>query len=556
MATSVVDLFGLALFIPILAAIADSGLLKGSGILAQAKQFSGIESNNVFLLYLFIFAFIFFMLRSLFILWSNWRQTRFVYDINKYIGTTTYAYYLGMKYEDFMKYDSSQVVRELTISHNHFASFLIKALLLINSELVVLFLVVFGIAIYDVKVFFLILVTIFPVAVLFNLLVKKKMSAFGKRQNELTPKLYKNSNRGIFGFIDVKLRAKEKTLLNDYSSTISELNEIGLRTSVVGIIPAKLFELVTVGGLLLIFVYGAFLADNPNIVLPLIALYAAAGYRVIPSLSKIIPSFLHLQQYAYLFKIYTEPLKEKANEHILHKEQAQILTFETQVDLKDITFHFKDEKTPFFNSINLTVKKGETIGIIGRSGSGKTTLVKMIAGFIQPQKGAIYVDSEKLTEHNFSAWRKKLSYVQQSPYIENTSLARNIAFLEENINEELLLKSIQEACLGDLITSISPFDFEILENGKNLSGGQKQRILIARALYHQAEFIILDEATSALDNETENEINDTVANLKKIGTTLVIIAHRYSTLKHTDRIIEMESGSIINEMSYANLEIK
>jgi len=549
--TSFVDLFGLALFIPILAAVADSSILIGDGYLAQIKTWTGIEEGNVFLLYLFIAAFVFFILRSLFIIASNWIQTIFVYEISEYIGNSTYNYYLNLKYEEFMKFDSSQVVRELTISPSHFANFLIKALLLINSELVVMFLVVAGIAIYDVKVFFLILCTIFPVAFLFNLIVKKKMKYYGERQNELTPKLYKNSNRGIFGFIDVKLRSKEKILLNDYGGTLSALNKIGLRTSIFAIIPSKLFELVTVGGLLLIFSYGAFIAENPSIVLPLIALYAAAGYRVIPSLSKIIPSFLHLQQFSYLFDIYSKPLSGQSRAKI--EAEVQEIKFNRAIELKGVNFNFNDEAEEFFSNLNLVIKKGETVGIIGRSGSGKTTLVKLIAGFILPQSGGIYIDDKKLTNTNFGDWRNKISYVQQAPYVENTSLAKNIAFLEDEIDEKLLLESIEQASLGDLIKNISPFDYEILENGKNLSGGQKQRILIARALYHQAEFIILDEATSAPDNETENDINATVAKLKNTGTTVVIIAHRLTTLKHTDRIIEMENGTIIKETKYKNL---
>lgn len=547
--TSFVDLFGLALFIPILSAVADESVLTGDGKLAQLKTWSGVENSNDFLLYLFIVAFCFFILRSLFILFSQWIQNKFVYRVYRYIGSSTYEHYLNMPYEDFMKHDSPQVVRELTVSPQHFSTFLIKSLLLINSELIVLLLVVGGIAIYDFKVFLLILCTIFPVAFLFNLLVKKRMKAYGETQNKLTPELYRNSNRGIFGFIDVKLRQKENTLLSDYTKTLVQLNNISLRTSVLGVVPAKLFELVTVGGLLVIFWYGAFIASNPEIVLPLIALYAAAGYRVIPSLSKIIPSFLHLQQYAYLFDIYKKPLTEKV-EKFASKSSEASLNFNEKIDLNNITFSFNDTANPFFKDLNLSINKGEIVGIIGRSGSGKTTLVKMLAGFIQYQKGEVKIDDVTLSPTNFPSWRRKISYVQQSPYVENTSLAKNIAFLEDDIDAERLNNAIEKASLTELVGNTSPFDFQIKENGKNLSGGQKQRILIARALYHDADLIILDEATSALDNETENEINTTVSKLKNSGTTVIIIAHRYTTLQHTNRIVQMEHGKIIKMTDY------
>ena len=549
--TSVVDLAGLAAFIPVLSAVADPEMLVGDGILAKLKTYSTIEENNYFLLTMFSAALGFFFLRALFIFFSNWVQNKFVFDLQEYIGTTTFGYYMNSPFEEFQKRDSAEVVRELTVNPQHFARFLVMPLLLLSTEMLVIMMIIGGIALYNFEVFILLIVTIFPVAYLFNKMVKKRMNRYGEEQNILTPKLYANSNRGMFGFVDVKLRNKELVLITDYTKVLKRLNRIGLVTSVLNIMPAKLFELATVGGLLVLFSYSTFWVQNPLLVLPLIALYAAAGYRVIPSLSKIVPSLMQLEQYAYLFQIFATPLSKDSI--VKNQSLQEELNFEDKIELKDLAFQFMGENQSLFENINLTINKGEIIGLVGKSGSGKTTLVKVISGFLKPKAGKLLVDDHEVTTLNMKAWMGNISYVQQSPYLENGSLAKNIAFLEENIDEEKLQNAINRASLSDFVGIQDPHKILIEENGKNLSGGQRQRVVIARALYHQAKLIILDEATSALDNETEAAITETVHNLKGTGVTIIIIAHRVSTLKGTDRILKINQKRPLEELTYSEV---
>lgn len=546
--TSIVDLAGLAAFIPVLSAVADPELLEGEGVLARLKQFSGVQENNYFLLVLFASALAFFVLRAIFIFFSNWIQNKFVFDLNEYIGKTTYQYYMDSPFEEFQKRDSAEVVRELTVNPQHFARFLVMPLLMLSTEVLVIVMIVGGIAIYNFEVFLLLIGTIFPVAYIFNKLVKARMNRYGVEQNILTPKLYANSNRGMFGFVDVKLRNKEDVLLNDYQKVLQRLNRIGLVTSVLSIMPAKLFELVTVAGLLVLFIYSAFYVQNPTLVLPLIALYAAAGYRVIPSLSKIVPAFMQLEQYSYLFEVFSKPLSVKKDLHIT--KQTEDISFEKSIELRNLTFQFLGANTPLFENVNLSIKKGEIIGLVGKSGSGKTTLVKVLAGFLKLKSGQIYIDDTLISTKNSKAWMQKISYVQQSPYIEAGSLASNIAFLEKEIDEKRLQYAIKQASLNEFLEGRDSKDIMLEENGKNLSGGQKQRVVIARALYHQASFIILDEATSALDNETELAITQTVQSLKGTGVTIIIIAHRLSTLEGVDRIINIDDLTELKEKSF------
>lgn len=539
--TSVVDVFGLASFIPVISAVANPELLSSNRFFVATKDFTNIQDNNYFLLFLFSAALVFFMLRSVFVVFSQHSQNKFVFYVSEYIGEKTFSYYMNMDFQKFQKIDSATMVRELTVSPSHFSRFLMMPLLLINSELVMMGLIVLGIAMYNFSVFVLLCITIFPVAFIFQKAVKKKVTFYGEEQNRQTPILYNNSNRGIFGYTDAKLLNKETTLIRDYMSVLKKLNKINTGSSTLNIIPAKLFELVTFIGLFVIFLYAVFYSRHVETIIPLIAIYAAAGYRMIPSLSKLVPGFMQLEQFSYLFKTYNEPLNNKQENKFTSLHQDKI-TFQKSISLNDISFRFQGEENFLFKNLSLSITKGETIGIIGKSGSGKTTLVKILIGFLRPTSGSIKADDKEINETNVRGWMSNISYVQQSPYIEQGTLASNIAFLETEIDENKLKKCIEMASLSDFVKGRNPSEIEISEGGKNLSGGQKQRVCIARALYNNSQLLIFDEATSALDNETEREVTDAIKELKGSGVTVVVIAHRYSTLKYCDRIINVENG--------------
>lgn len=550
--TSIIDVFGLAAFIPVISAVANPSLLSTSNFFIALKNITNIHDGNYFLLFLFSVALVFFIVRLLFVVYSQYLQNKFTFYVSEYIGEKTYSYYMNLDYQKFNKIDSANVVRELTISSSHFSRFLIMSLFLINSELLMMSLIILGIALYNFNVFLLLSITLFPIAFLFQKAVKKKIVFYGEEQNKLSPILYTNSNRGVFGYVDAKLLNKENSLIQDYLVVLKRLNKINVATSTINIIPAKLFELVTFVGLFLIFLYAVFYSNHVETVIPLIAIYAAAGYRIIPSLSKLVPSFMQLEQFSYLFETYKEPLSSNlGDEKLLF---ANKIIFKRNISLKNISFKFENDKVFLFSDFNLTISKGETIGIVGKSGSGKTTLVKLISGLLKSTSGNILVDDVKIDETNIRSWMSNISYVQQSPYIEQGSLASNIAFLvDTEIDVEKLQKCIEMASLSDFVNEQNPFEIEIKEGGKNLSGGQKQRICIARALYNNSQLLIFDEATSALDNETEKEVTNAVKQLRGSGVTVVIIAHRYSTLVYTDRIIELEANSF-KETTYQEIE--
>jgi ATP-binding cassette, subfamily B, bacterial PglK len=532
--TSVVDILGLASFIPIISSISDESIINESSLFQTIKTYFSIEKNEHLILIMLLCAFVFFIIRFLFIIISFWIQNKFVFDLSEYVGKKTYEYYLHTNFEDFNKREAGKIVRDLNFNSMAFSKNIVLPLLTISNEILSIVIIIAGIIIYDYKIFFLIVLTMFPITYLFNFLVKDKMKHYGLEQNRISPLLFDSIIRSVHGYIDVKLKNKENLLIKEYTSIYNTLKGIQIKTSVANIIPAKLIELSTVAGLLVIFIYNIVINDNLGSVISVIVLYSAAAYKISPSISKILPSLMNLDQYQYVFKVYHISLK-----FIKDNIRDEKLEFNDFFELKNISFKYSNTNKMIIEDFNINIKKGETIGLIGKSGGGKSTLVKIICGFLEPTKGEIIVDGVTLTREKLRSWMDKISFVQQAPFIEKGTLMTNVAFLDKNPDENKVLEALEKACLIDLLGSKKPSDFFITEDGKNLSGGQKQRVILARAIYNNSKIIILDEATSALDDETEKSIIETIQNLKKEGITLIIIAHRLTTLEHADKVIEI-----------------
>ena len=259
-----------------------------------------------------------------------------------------------------------------------------------------------------------------------------------------------------------------------------------------------------------------------------------------------------LRQFQYLLDI----LSVLKGFSIEHDKEVEPLRLKEKVEFDNLSFQFEDSEKPVLDEVSFTVHKGNQIGLIGESGSGKTTLMRILLTMFAESEGEIRIDGAKLTAENERSWQKNVGYVQQEIFVIEGTVAENIAFglPPEQINDEKVNRAIEMARLSDFVNSLPEgMNSPIGEFGSNLSGGQKQRIAIARALYRDVDVFVLDEATSALDPETEQTINESVAALKKLGKTIFIIAHRFTTLKGCDVIYELELGKIARKYQYHEL---
>jgi len=247
-------------------------------------------------------------------------------------------------------------------------------------------------------------------------------------------------------------------------------------------------------------------------------------------------------------------LQKIANYPLSPFQVAKPLKFNESIELRNVTYAYAETSTNILDNLNLKIRKGETIGIIGSSGSGKTTILKVLLRLLKEQNGSIIVYDEIINDKIESSYQRIIGYVEQEIFILNDSIRQNVAFGIEDPDEQKIWKSLKEAKLEKYVKAHPDgLNMRLGENGVNLSGGQKQRVGIARALYKESEVLIFDEATSALDAETEKAVVESINHLSKLGKTIVIVAHRITTLEKCDRIIELDKGKVVREPDYNDL---
>lgn len=281
---------------------------------------------------------------------------------------------------------------------------------------------------------------------------------------------------------------------------------------------------------------------------------------IIGQLSAPISEFIGFARAMQDAKISMERLAEihqKEDEEEVSDMQIGTLPVDKTLEISDLSFSYDGaDRNYVLEEINLTIPEHKVTAIVGASGSGKTTLVKLLLGFYPPNKGEIRIGETPLKNINPHVWRSKTGAVMQDGFIFSDSIADNITVSDENPNKERLLHAVKAANIQEFVESLPlGYNTKIGQEGNGVSQGQRQRILIARAIYKNPEFIFFDEATNALDANNEKIIMQNLDEFFK-GKTVVVVAHRLSTVKNADKIIVMEKGRIIEEGTHSELTKK
>ena len=353
---------------------------------------------------------------------------------------------------------------------------------------------------------------------------------------------------------EVKVGNLEKIFINRFSKPSRNMAYNTALADILGQFPRFVLEAITFGGLILIIIFYMIATGNITTVLPMIALYAFAGYRLMPAIQKIFMSITSLRISAPAINALYDDLK-KLNLKIDQNHKNEFF-FNKSIKLNNIFYSYPKSSRTALKSVDLTVPPYTREGIIGETGSGKTAVIDIILGLLEAQKGALEVDGKIINNENRTAWQSLIGYVPQQIYLADTSVSENIAFgLDvEEINHENVERAAKIANLHEFIINELPSKYQTVigERGVRLSGGQRQRIGIARALYHKPKLLIFDEATSALDNTTERSVMEAMYN-EDYKTTKILIAHRLSTVKKCDKIFLFDKGELKHEGNYQDL---
>jgi ABC-type multidrug transport system fused ATPase/permease subunit len=390
----------------------------------------------------------------------------------------------------------------------------------------------------------LLLLVLGPGAFIYYLIRKKKLSSLNYSLKSKLPIVLKFATEAIKSFVESTLFQKQKHFANKFDNINQSLTRDYTKLTTAQGTSIKFVEIIIMIGIGILFVYSLLFIENKNEVVLILSLFAAASYKIVPSINKIFVSFLNLKTHQYTLDELSDIKSYKISRSNYNNEPILV---ENKIELKNVHFEYPESSFKL-NIEDFSMMKGEKVGIRGQSGSGKTTLINILIGLIALQKGEFLIDGIKINSDNIHEWQKLIGYVSQKPFIFNDSLIYNIAFkktTEDNdreridnilnfLNLDIMLKSLPDG-----------LDTNIGEEGSKLSGGQKQRIAIARVLFSDREILVFDEITSNLDKETEKEVIQSILKIAKRDKTIIFVSHKEEILDACDKIYLVENGMVI-----------
>ncbi|UOQ55169.1 ABC transporter ATP-binding protein [Hymenobacter cellulosivorans] len=549
---SLLDVVGLAALVPVMMVAAEPGGIHKNKYFDWLFQALNFESERSFLLVLIVAILVFFLLKNAFSVWINHLQTKFTAEVGLAIVRTQLDKYLNFPFWHFNDLGSASLINSSLQVPSTYVNMIIRPLFIFFAELTVVLVIVVGILVYQPLLLVILVFVLLPTTFLTYRSMRARSQIIGNRINELNPISISTITDLFTGFVELRLADKQTRFRNKLLDSQKEIRKLDAEAYLYTLLPLRIIEMVAIFGVLTIFMYALFVADESTSLITLVGLFAAAAYRLMPSVNRMLMSMVQLKQSQYTIEN-LESFREEEYDQKLSPNQ-QPLEFHESIAFQNVSFTFPNGEAPVLRGISLKVKKGEKIGFIGSSGSGKTTLMNILLRFYTEQQGHILVDGRPLTPQHLKAWHSIIGYVKQDTFLMQASIRDNITLGDPQVDEDRLHYAIEQASLQGFVQNLPDgLDTFIGERGSKLSGGQRQRIGIARALYKRTEILVLDEATSALDNETEREVNEAINKLSKTEITILIIAHRITTLRECDRIYELGQGEIVAQHQYAEL---
>lgn len=489
-----------------------------------------------------------YLIKVLFLAFLAWWQTRFAYGVQANLSQRLFTIYLRQPYTFHLQRNSAQLIRNAITEVDQFTiSGMIPGMLIITEGLVLLGVATLLLVIEPLGA--LIVVLIVGAAVWgFYHCTRARVMRWGQARQHHEGWRIQHLQQGLGGAKDVKLLGRETEFLEQYRLHNAQSARAGQLQATLQHLPRLWLELLAVVGLATLVLSMLAQGRDMTSIVPTLGLFAAAAFRLMPSVNRALIAVQALRYGLPMIHTLHDELELAAPQPEVNQQKGQKQTnsasaIRTDIRLSNISYTYPDAPAPALSGLSIIIQKGESVGFIGPSGAGKSTLVDVVLGLLTPNAGQVLVDGQDI-QQDLRAWQDQIGYVPQSIYLTDDTLRRNIAFglSNEQIDDAAVARAIKAAQLDEFINSL-PNGLETLvgEHGVRLSGGQRQRIGIARALYHDPSVLVLDEGTSALDTATERGVMQAVTALQG-SKTVLIVAHRLSTVEHCDRLYRLEQG--------------
>lgn len=541
----VLETLGIGLVIPALALMTQGDLASNYPVLVPWLNSVGNPSHNRLIIIGMLMLVGVYLVKALFLAFLAWRQACFVFGIQANISQRLFAGYLRQPYSFHLQRNSAELIRN-TIGHASSITSVIQQGLLSLTEMLVLL----GISA--------LLLTVEPLGALLvvstlglagwglNRFTHNQILRWGKTIQHHEGMRIQHLQQGLGGAKDVKLLGRESEFLSQYWAHNTGISQVCQLQATAQAIPRLLLELLAITGLAALVMVMIGQGKPWEALLPTLGLFAAAAFRLMPSVNRVLVAM----QYARFYLPVIDTLHDELRllDVTETPQRSKPMLFNRALTLEQVYFHYPSAEATVLRNVSLSIPSGGSVGFIGGSGAGKSTLVDIILGLLTPVSGAVKADGIDI-QTNLRGWQDRIGYVPQSIFLTDDTLRRNVAFglSNEQIDENAVWRAIRSAQLEQFVVELPHgLDTVVGERGIRLSGGQRQRIGVARALYHDPAILVLDEATSSLDMATEKGVMEAVRSLHG-EKTIIIVAHRLSTVSHCDYLYRFEKGVMVEE---------
>ena len=532
---SLIETVGISVIMPFISLVSNPTLFT-SGLYKKAFDFFGAASAESFIIGMGIGIICFYMFRTVYSIFLTYCMNRFSCGLYKYFSKEVFKTVLSVPYRLYAVRNSAELMRTITNETSDINGISLNILQLC-SEVFTVFMVYAVIVLLNWKMTLIVSVVLLCMVLFLLSILTKKNKVQGIKRFASGRKINRTLKEALGNYKYVKLKGNEETILSVYDSTLETYTRSEVVNNVLGIIPKSILESMGFSFLVAIVVFIIWIYHDASRVIPIISMYALALYRILPSVNRMLQNVNNIAFFQNCLEGVEQSLRQP-----VETEGSAPLAFDQSIRLEDIHFRYITG-SDVITGVSLEINKGEKIAITGESGSGKSTLVDIIIGIHRPLSGKVLIDDAVITDDNIRSWRQKTGYIPQSIYLFDGTVGENVSFGSKPDNEKIK-KALQMANIWDFLSQKEGIDTRVGDEGIQLSGGQQQRIGIARALYDDPEVLVLDEATSALDNETERKIMDEIYTVSA-DKTLIVIAHRLSTVERCNRKIRIEHGKIV-----------
>lgn len=489
-----------------------------------------------------------YLAKNLFLAFLAWRQTRFAFGAQAQLSQRLFAIYLRQPYTFHLQRNSAQLIRNVTGEVGMFTDAMVGSLNIVTELLVLLGISTLLLAVEPAGTLIAALV-LGGAAWTFHYGMRARIVRWGESRQKHDVMRLQHLQQGLGGAKDVILLGREANFLDQFGVHTAQSARVGQFQSTLQMLPRLWLELLAVVGLATLVVAMLLQGREVATIVPTLGLFAAAAFRLMPSVNRVLAGAQVLRYNLPVVNSLHEELKLATPQRAATRARAAgVPCFQIDIRLCNVDYTYPSAAAPALNDLTLRIRKGESIGFVGPSGSGKSTLVDVILGLLTPSAGQVLADGEDIQKH-LRAWQDQIGYVPQSIYLTDDTLRRNVAFglPDGEIDNAAVERAIRAAQLREFVAGLRDgLETLVGERGMRLSGGQRQRIGIARALYHDPAVLVLDEATSALDTATERGVMQAV-NALHGSKTLLIVAHRLSTVANCDRLYRLDQGRVAAE---------